>query len=833
MLLRLLHRYSSTQIKGRLFKVLLTVLGVALGIGLFLATREANVAAYDELDQSVHSLEKFSPLQLRSTSGKIPESVLMELEGAEGVETLSGRLEALGRISGSNGERRVRVYGVDILKAARSGYWGDVEIPREDFTDLLRYSAGITSTQFAQSLDGPYKLFTGRSSAALTLLPMPPGGLLESFGEDVIILDISFFQELFQTFGVVHAIDLATTDLFQEERFRRELPPYLKLVDRSTRSGIIERASSAFRMNLKFLSAISLFVAAFLIYNTVSFLALQRRADFSLLVSLGVKPRTITALLLTEGAILGALGGVVGIGIGQLLFVYTNEAVRSTISNLYAPVSDAALSTVSAEGVVLALLLSALCGAAASIGPAFSLLRYRPREVRVVEQAESRFRRHLRWFPGAAAVSLCGAAAAGTPWFLSLGEEFAFVAPILLTTAFLLICPLVVRWIGKSRFQGASLLLAVEQLRSSLGRSSVAVAAIALALGLFLGMATMVTSFRTTLAEWLTSVASADLFISSASQVAGGSLLAPIPLDAVQQVTTTPGIAAANLSRTQLYLWKENEVLVRGENLPLRLSRDTITFLSELEQDQWPNDVDEYLFISEPLSLKYGLTPGEVVNLPFPADSRTFTVLGVYQDFGSDRGTFLMNLPVLNKLTGSEEVHTISLHLDGTVDRGVLRERLGGEDLQIRDQHELREQVLSIFDRTFEITYAMELVCIIISLFVLTNSLMMIFVERRRYFAVLEAIGASSKVLRRTLAVFATLVGGAAVIVGTLLGLALALMLVFSINRYFFGWSVSFHFPFLLVTVTGLGFLLLALAAGSAAGFFLLRNSTTGALRHD
>ena len=75
-------------------------------------------------------------------------------------------------------------------------------------------------------------------------------------------------------------------------------------------------------------AGISLFVGAFIIFNTFSITVAQRAREFALLRTLGASRRQVLRSVLTEGLVLGVLGSVVGLGIGILVASGLRAAVQ-------------------------------------------------------------------------------------------------------------------------------------------------------------------------------------------------------------------------------------------------------------------------------------------------------------------------------------------------------------------------------------------------------------------------------------------------------------------------------------------------------------------------
>ena len=116
---------------------------------------------------------------------------------------------------------------------------------------------------------------------------------------------------------------------------RRCCPPARAITTPSQASGALGQMTAAFELNLQALSLLALVVGVFLIYNTVSFSVVQRRAVLGILRSIGATRRQIFALILGEALVLGLVGTLLGLGLGMIAGRGTVNLVAQTISDLY------------------------------------------------------------------------------------------------------------------------------------------------------------------------------------------------------------------------------------------------------------------------------------------------------------------------------------------------------------------------------------------------------------------------------------------------------------------------------------------------------------------
>jgi putative ABC transport system permease protein len=156
------------------------------------------------------------------------------------------------------------------------------------------------------------------------------------------------------------------------------------------------------------------------------------------------------------------------------------------------------------------------------------------------------------------------------------------------------------------------------------------------------------------------------------------------------------------------------------------------------------------------------------------------------------------------------------------------RDLPAARSLEFAEPGLIRERSLRIFDRSFAVTYLLELVAIGIGLAGIGATFSAQALARAREFGLLRHLGVGRRQLLRLLALEAaglTLFGVAA---GGVLGVAIAQVLIRVVNPQSFHWSMELAVPWpLLATVTGL-----LLAAGVATALLATRQATgTGPLQ--
>ena len=154
---------------------------------------------------------------------------------------------------------------------------------------------------------------------------------------------------------------------------------------------------------------------------------------------------------------------------------------------------------------------------------------------------------------------------------------------------------------------------------------------------------------------------------------------------------------------------------------------------------------DRPVWISEAVADLYGYGAGDTIGLPLAGELREFTVAGVWRDYARQSGAIMIPLERYRTLSGDRLANDAALHLlPGETPAAVaarLRERFGGEALELAQAGEIRAISLRIFDRTFAVTYLLEAVAVVIGLFGVAASFAALAAARRREFGMLRHIG--------------------------------------------------------------------------------------------
>jgi putative ABC transport system permease protein len=206
------------------------------------------------------------------------------------------------------------------------------------------------------------------------------------------------------------------------------------------------------------------------------------------------------------------------------------------------------------------------------------------------------------------------------------------------------------------------------------------------------------------------------------------------------------------------------------------------------------------VIVSEPFAMRYGKRAGDMLEIPTPLGVKPFRIAAIYYDYASDRGVVVMDRPIFRKYFGDLPPSGVAAYLKPGADPETVRAEMldmldEGHRAFIYSNRTLRGEILNVFDSTFAITYALEVIAIVVAMLGVAGTLLTLVLERRRELSLLRLAGADRRQVRRMVVIEAALIGGVSQAIGLTVGFALSMILIYVINVQSFGWTIQFHVP--------------------------------------
>jgi putative ABC transport system permease protein len=789
------------------------ILGVALGVAVVIAIDIANGSASRAFALSTESITGAATHQIVGGPGGLNSDLYTEVRLDLNLRESAPVVAEFVRATIS--EQPLRLLGVDPFAEPPFRQYlaaDNAEDASDAFNALNRMIAEPNSIVISQSLAERLNLAlndTLELSAGSTITQAQIVGIIQPENnasrqalDDVIITDISSAQEIIGLEGRITRIDLILDEAYDITQITALLPDGVSLIDVNSGSAL-DQMIAAFEINLQALSLLALVVGLFLIYNTVTFSVVQRRSVIGILRSVGTTKAQIFAFILGEAFVLGLIGTVLGMGLGIIFGRGAVVLVSQTISDIYFTVNVQSISI-----APFTLIKGAAIGLAASVGaailPSYDATRTPPAGVMKRSNEEEQTRRLVPYITiVAAGMNIVGFLLLQIPTD-SLYVSFVALFAIIVGSA--LFTPIMLQ-IGMRVFSpitgglfGVLGRMAPRAVTRSLSRTSVAVAALTIAVSVIVGVSAMISSFRTTVSDWLGNSLGAQIFVSPPLLTANNSSVDvdPAILDIID---TIDGVVAYSSARSVSAATPDYP-----DMLPANVLASTFDIAQENRSFKWTTVPAEdhqqaldagQVMVSEPFAFRRGITEdNHTITLQTDQGEHTFDIFGVYYDYSTDQGSVYMSRATYDQFFDDPYLTSVGLILDDSADTNAiidqLRTELADYDLIVQDNESLRNGALEVFDRTFSITIALRLLATVVAFIGILSALMALQLEHTREYGMMRANGMTGRQLTLFTLIQTGLMGLVAGILALPIGMALSLVLIYVINVRSFGWTMHF-----------------------------------------
>lgn len=550
--MRALDALARRTLVVRPLRTILTIVGIALGVGVLVAALILNAGLDAAAEQSIRD-------QLGSTAVRVSAfeesglstASLTALATTPGVAVVAPELERRtypvpDPAAGSGPPAPVTVIGVDPAadpslhdRPLASGSalpvgGGDMALVSDALARGDGLSVGSTVTLNGSAESGP------RPFRVVGILAAVPGDP-DPAGRSVVI-PLQAAQTLFSTAAVSRA-DLGLTpggsvSAVEGELERRlSAEPYTLSTPADLIAGL--RASTVdFRATIALVAAVALFGGAFVIFNTLAMTVAERARDMGLLRAAGMTRRQVTLLVLISAGHLGIAGVVLGLAAGIGL-----AAVVTTVFSPGGGVLGIRELVIPPAGLLLGALLGFGVTIAAALEPALRAARISPVAALTARLEQTAvLRARLRWLTlvfvvvGVAGVALWPGAAEGSAGLLRPLAVYALLLGVALVSPFL-VGPLGVLVGAVARpFLPAEERLTRSALIRDPSRTALTVGSLAVALAVLVALGGVAATTRQAATAWLTEVVPGEALLTS---------IRPVALDEPQlaDLAAVPGVA--------------------------------------------------------------------------------------------------------------------------------------------------------------------------------------------------------------------------------------------------------------------------------------------------
>lgn len=836
--------------RSRLLQSIVVIIAIALGVALGYAIHLINTAAYNEFSAAAKTLSGQSDLQVRSTQAMFDEGLYPALMARDGVALASPVLEldvVVPAKQTERGDNKLKILGNDLFRAMEISP-DLIGVPAEGKPlDGLSDDAIFLSPAAMEWLQVKQDELLQLRAGTETINFRVAGGLVRArAGQRIAVMDIATAQWRFQHLGLLSRIELKLAEGVNHAAFKakltQELGEYFHVTESADQEARVNNMSRAYRVNLNMLALVALFTGAFLVFSTQALSVVRRRNQFALLRVIGLTRRKLLQQILSEGAVLGVVGSLLGLALGYVTASFALQFFDGDLgTGFFKGVEPALLFNMPSAAIFFLLGVGVtLLGSAV---PAWEAANAKTAPALKSGSQEMALKRLAKPWPALLCLGLAGLFLLLPP-MIDL-PVFGYLAIALLLIGGIALMPYLSAWffsvastVFSQRISNIIAALTLARLANASNQASIALGGVLASFSLMVAMAIMVTSFRESVDDWLGQVLPAEIYVQIAASGDQGGFL-PSQQEAI---ATVPGVSRHDFSRfLKLTLDPDRpEITLIARPIDMNDPRNTLPIVGKtVDPVLFANGVIP-IWVSEAMVDLYDFTVGKQIRLPLGTvgkDTPCYIVAGVWRDYGRQFGAIQMQLSDYQSLTNDLNVNTVALWLqtEATVEQIMtsLKSLPFGGALDITHASDIRTLSLEIFDRSFAVTYLLEAVAVAIGLLGVAASFSAQGLARTKEFGMLRHIGMLRRQIMWVLAAEGGLITILGVALGFVIGWSISLILVFIVNPQSFHWTMQLHLPWGWLTIVASVMVVFAALTALVAGRHAVSGHAIRAVRED
>jgi len=736
-------------------QLVVVIVGLALATGLWTGVQAINAEARASYDRAANALgqTQFAQITRNDAPLMLQDFVTLRRAGWLVSPLVQGRLRGTG----------IDVLGFDPFTAPL-----DMSMP--DLSGEGDLSAFVSP---------PGIIFVHPDTVDLLPNDVPPFRMLDTIAPGQIVTDLSIAMSLVQKKTLTSILVL---DNQPNGRLSLSDVNAAYVLSEPTQRSDMARLTDSFHLNLTAFGLLSFAVGLFIVYSAIGLAFEQRRVLFRTLRALGLSQRALIFLLTAEAFMLATIGGLMGVLIGYFVAAQLLPGVAATLSGLYGASVSGSLS-LSPSWWLIGFAMSYLGAGAAVSGSLWQLSRLSilaPAKPRAWSRAGLRAAR-VQAFGGlflllvAVVFGLLGN---------SLVAGFICLAAMLLGAALLvpLTLTLVVSLFSRIG-TGAVAQWIWADTKHQIQPMSLALMALMLALAANVGVSTMVGSFRSTFTGWLDQRLASDLYVTTRT---------PAEAEAFQEfigphVNSILPIVSADVTLVgapgQVFGVKDHPIY-----------RDHWPLLDATENVWDRVAAGDGILVNEQLARRHALWTGAQLNL---AQDWQMDIVGVYSDYGNPAGQAFVNYETFKNRFADITPVRFAIGADNpSAVRQMIVTEFGLPRDNTINQREVKAFSLQVFEQTFLVTNALNVLTLGVAGFALWASLTTVAGMRLPQLAPVWALGLTRKSISVIEMYRSLLLAALTAVLAIPIGLGLAWVLLAIINVRAFGWRLPMQiFP--------------------------------------
>ena len=313
-------------------------------------------------------------------------------------------------------------------------------------------------------------------------------------------------------------------------------------------------------------------------------------------------------------------------------------------------------------------------------------------------------------------------------------------------------------------------------------------------------------SYERVINRWMSRMINADLAVAASQFLRSPTY--HFSEDLTSQISQLPGVGHAESVRFTVVPYENDSAALISYEMKYFLARagyavdegDEKTVLEKMPKG-------EGVIISRNFGLRFGVKIGDPLHLDTPTGPLNLPVLGILDDYRSEKGTIFMERALYKRYWKDDAVDFVDIVLQPGSDANVVKREI--ERLTSNTEHafvytnaEFRQWVFGLVNQFFLFNYIQLVVAILVATLGIVNTLVISVSERSREIGIVRAIGGMRAQIRKMVLLEAVAISLVGLFTGAIAAVFNTYFMVHTVSLVLAGYTVPFYFPWPLILIT-------------------------------
>ncbi len=360
--------------------------------------------------------------------------------------------------------------------------------------------------------------------------------------------------------------------------------------------------------------------------------------------------------------------------------------------------------------------------------------------------------------------------------------------------------------------------LAVDAMIQSPRRSSATVGALMIGLMFVFSTGGFIQSFEHVMDRWINRMINSDLFVATSQRLRSPTYHFDESLG--DRINALPGVGRAENVRFAFVNYKNDSAALMAYSMEGFLAR-TKQLVDEGDEKKARAELPTgaAVMVSRNFAARWGIHVGQILRLETPSGPLERPIVGIVDDYRSDKGTIFMDRSLYKKYWNDNSVDFVDVTVKPGADIPAVKSEIeamlaGQQHAFVYTNGEFKSWVFGLVNQFFMLNYIQLVVAVLVAMLGMINTLIISVAERHREIGIIRAIGAYRSQIRKMVLLEAIAISVIGWLSGALAGALSTYFMVHTVGMSLAGYDVPFQYPWMMVFIALPCVVIISLLAG-------------------